>query len=57
MREAVSIFEAAGSVEYAREFAEDLSESAKTHLEGLDLDPGPASRLAGFADFVVQREV
>ena len=57
VREAVSILEAAGSVEYAREFAEDLSERAKTHLEGLDLEPGPASRLTGFADFVVQREV
>ncbi|PSP95215.1 polyprenyl synthetase [Halobacteriales archaeon QS_1_68_44] len=57
VREAVSILEAAGSVEYAREFAEDLAESAKTHLEELDLEPGPASRLAGFAEFVVQREI
>jgi len=41
----------------AEEGAEDLAESAKTHLEELDLDPGPASRLAEFAEFVVQREV
>jgi len=57
VREAISILEAVDSVEYARGFAEDLAEGAKTHLEGLDLEPGPASRLAGFAEFVVQREV
>ena len=57
VREVVSILESAGSVEYARGVAEDLAASAKTHLAELDLAPEPAEKLAGFADFVVQREV
>ncbi|PSP36552.1 polyprenyl synthetase [Halobacteriales archaeon QH_10_70_21] len=57
VREAIDILETAGSVEYARGVAEELATSAKGHLEGLDLEPEPAAKLAGFADFVVQREV
>jgi geranylgeranyl diphosphate synthase type I len=56
VREAIAILEEAGSVQYARGVAEDLATSAKTHLEGLGLDPGPRAELEGFADFVVQRE-
>jgi geranylgeranyl diphosphate synthase type I len=57
VREVVEIFESVGSVEYARSVAEELSESSKAHLDGLDLDPGPASKLTAFAEFVVEREV
>jgi hypothetical protein len=31
--------------------------SSKAHLEGLELAPEPAEKLAGFADFVVDRDV
>ncbi|MDR9431531.1 MAG: polyprenyl synthetase family protein [Natronomonas sp.] len=57
VREVVEIFESVGSVEYARSVAEELSESSKAHLDGLDLDPEPASKLAAFAEFVVDRDV
>jgi geranylgeranyl diphosphate synthase type I len=57
VREVVEIFESVGSVEYARSVAEELSESSKAHLEGLDLDPEPASKLTAFAEFVVDRDV
>ena len=55
--EVIDILEAAGSVAYARDVAEDLADSAKTHLDGIGLEPEPAAELAGFADFVVEREV
>jgi len=56
VQEVVEIFERAGSVEYAREVAVDLSESAKGHLEGLGLEPEPAAKLSAFAEFVVERD-
>ena len=55
--EAIEILEDAGSVEYARGVAEDLAERSKTHLEPLDLEPEPAAKLEGFAEFVVEREI
>jgi geranylgeranyl diphosphate synthase type I len=55
--EAVEILESAGSIEYARGVAERLSEQSKARLETLELEPEPAAKLAGFADFVVDREV
>jgi geranylgeranyl diphosphate synthase type I len=57
VREVVGIFESVRSVEYARSVAEELSESSKARLEGLDLEPEPASKLAAFAEFVVDRDV
>ena len=57
VREVIDILEAAGSVAYARGVAEELAGSAKTHLDGVGLEPEPAAELAGFADFVVEREV
>ncbi|TKR28225.1 polyprenyl synthetase family protein [Natronomonas salsuginis] len=57
VREVVEIFESVRSVEYARSVAEELSESSKARLEGLDLEPEPASKLAAFAEFVVDRDV
>jgi geranylgeranyl diphosphate synthase type I len=55
--EAIEILEAAGSVEYAHGVAADLAESSKTHLRDLEMESGPAEKLAGFAEFVVEREV
>ena len=55
--EAIDILEAAGSVEYARGVAVDLSESSVSRLEELDLEPEPESKLVSFAEFVVDREV
>jgi geranylgeranyl diphosphate synthase type I len=55
--EAIGILDSAGSVAYARGVAEELAEGSKAHLESADLRPEPAEKLAGFADFVVEREV
>ncbi|MFQ3317990.1 MAG: geranylgeranyl diphosphate synthase type I [Natronomonas sp.] len=55
--EAIDILEAAGSVEYAKQTAQDLSESATGHLEELDLAPEPTEKLTAFAEFVVEREI
>jgi geranylgeranyl diphosphate synthase type I len=45
------------SVEYARERALELAAEAREHLETVDLEPGPADRLAEFTRFVVERDV
>jgi geranylgeranyl diphosphate synthase type I len=55
--EAIEILEDAGSVEYARGVAADLAERSKAHLEGLDLEAGPAEKIANFSEFVVDRQV
>ncbi|MFC6836247.1 polyprenyl synthetase family protein [Halomarina ordinaria] len=57
VREVVDLLDAAGSVTYARERAEALSEGALDHLDALALEPEPAERLAAFARFVVDRDV
>jgi geranylgeranyl diphosphate synthase type I len=57
IREAIEILESTGSVEYARNVATELSESAISHLDGLDLEPGPEAKLIAFAEFVVERDV
>lgn len=54
--EAIDILESAGSIDYARETAESLSEASKAHLDGLDLESGPAEQLTSFAEFVVERQ-
>jgi len=54
--EAVDIMQEAGAVEYARERAEDLAARARSHLDGLDLDPEPERHLREFTRFVVERE-
>ena len=54
--EVIDIFQKAGSIEYAREQARALSESACDHLASLDLEPEPAERLERFARFVVERD-
>ena len=55
--EAIDILDSTESVEYARKTAEELSESAKAHLDDLGLQPDPEAKLRGFADFVVERDV
>ncbi|WP_336002526.1 polyprenyl synthetase family protein [Halorientalis halophila] len=53
----LDLFQSTGSIEYARERAESLSEQAREHLEGLDLEPEPKRQLAEFTRFVVERDV
>ncbi|WP_254537630.1 polyprenyl synthetase family protein [Halomarina litorea] len=57
VREVVDILDETGSVEYAREQAERLSQRARDELDGLDLAPGPAEQLSSFTRFVIDREV
>jgi geranylgeranyl diphosphate synthase type I len=55
IRRAVERLEAAGSIDYARELADDLVTGAKDHLR--TLPEGEArDRLADVADFLVERE-
>jgi len=54
--EAIDIMQEAGAVEYARKQARELAESARSHLDDLDLEPGPERQLREFSRFVVQRE-
>jgi geranylgeranyl diphosphate synthase type I len=56
IHEVVEILQAAGSIEYARERALELSESAREHLAEVDLEPEPAAQLAEFTRFVVERD-
>jgi geranylgeranyl diphosphate synthase type I len=55
--EAIDILETAGSIDYARQVAADLSEQSKANLEEVDLEAEPKAKLTTFADFVVEREV
>ncbi|MEF8888298.1 MAG: polyprenyl synthetase family protein, partial [Haloarculaceae archaeon] len=54
--EAIDIMQEAGAVEYARQRAHELAESARSHLDDLDLEPEPEEQLREFTRFVVQRE-
>jgi geranylgeranyl diphosphate synthase type I len=54
--EAIDTMQEAGAVEYARKQARELAESARSHLDDLDLEPGPEEQLREFTRFVVQRE-
>ena len=53
--DAVETLEAAGSIEYARETAQDLVESGKAHLEVLP-DNEAHDLLADIADYLVERD-
>jgi len=55
--EAIEILQEAGSIQYARKRALELGASARERLEGLDLEPEPASDLDEFTNFVVSRDV
>ncbi len=53
--EAVAVLDDAGSLDYARELADDLVDSGKAHLD--DVPEGEArDLLAGIADYLVERE-
>jgi geranylgeranyl diphosphate synthase type I len=54
--EAIEIMQDAGAVEYARERALELSEQARNHLDGLDLEPTAERHLREFTRFVIERE-
>ncbi|MFC6718460.1 polyprenyl synthetase family protein [Natrialbaceae archaeon GCM10025810] len=55
--EALSIIDAAGSIDYARERALALSAEARARLDRLDLEPDAAAKLREFSSFVVERDV
>jgi geranylgeranyl diphosphate synthase type I len=54
---ALDLYRSTGAVEYARERAQALAERARTHLDGLDLEPEPKDKLAAFTRFVIERDV
>jgi geranylgeranyl diphosphate synthase type I len=56
VQEAIEILESTDSVAYAREQAESLAATARSHLDATDLDPEAAEQLADFTRFVVERE-
>jgi len=53
--EAVARLEAAGSIDYARETAQDLVASGKDHLRAVD-DNQARDLLEGIADYLIERE-
>ncbi len=56
IRDALSIIEAAGSVDYARSRALELAAEARGELTGLDIDPDTVEKLEAFTEFVIDRE-
>jgi len=56
VREAIDILQTAGSVEYARERAQDIAASAREYLDAVDLQPEVETNLKEFTRFVVERE-
>ncbi|MEF8902224.1 MAG: polyprenyl synthetase family protein, partial [Halovenus sp.] len=54
--EAIEIMQSADAIEYARGRAEELSASAREHLDGLNLEPEPAGQLRQFTRFVIERQ-
>jgi len=54
--EAIELMQGVGAVKYARERAQDLAESARGHLDDLDLEPEPERHLREFTRFVIERE-
>jgi len=56
VQEAVEILQTAGSVDYARERAQDIAASAREHLGAVDLRPEVEANLEEFTRFVVERE-
>ena len=53
---AIEIMQNVGAVEYANERAAELSASARSHLDDLDLDPEPESHMREFTRFVIERQ-
>ncbi len=57
IREALSILEETGSIEYARDRALDLAAQAREHVRAVDFDPESTAKLEEFTEFVVERDV
>jgi len=53
---AIEIMQSVGAVEYANERAAELSASARSHLDDLDLDPEPEAHMREFTRFVIERQ-
>jgi geranylgeranyl diphosphate synthase type I len=54
--EAIDILQATDSIEFARERARELAESARGHLDDLELASEPERQLREFTRFVIERE-
>ena len=54
--EAIEIMQQVDAIEYARNRAEELSESARSHLDALELEREPEAQLREFTRFVIERE-
>ncbi|WP_290814111.1 polyprenyl synthetase family protein [Halovivax sp.] len=57
IREALTIIEESGSIEYARERALEMADRAREHVDEMDLPDEQVEKLGSFADFVVERDV
>jgi geranylgeranyl diphosphate synthase type I len=55
LAEAVDLMERAGAIEHVRGYAHQLSERAKAHLAGVELDDQARIVLESMADFFVER--
>ncbi|GAB3030633.1 polyprenyl synthetase family protein [Natronobiforma cellulositropha] len=56
VREALSIIEASGGIEYARERALELAAEACEHVDAMDVGPAVAEQLCEFTRFVIDRD-
>ncbi|PGF15149.1 polyprenyl synthetase [Natrinema sp. CBA1119] len=54
--EALELFEAAGSIEYARERALELAADARAAIDGVDFDAETTRKLEEFTEFVIERD-
>lgn len=52
----LSLLQETGSIEHARETAERLAADARSHLEGLELDPEVHDSLEEFTHYVIERD-
>ncbi len=55
--EAIEIIQAAGSIDYAREVALELAAEARTHLDGVNLEPAADEKLRSFTRYVIDRDL
>ena len=56
IREVLTLLQETGSIEHARQTAERLATDARSHLEGLDLDPDVRDSLEEFTHYVIERD-
>jgi geranylgeranyl diphosphate synthase type I len=55
--EAIEVLQTVGSLEFARERAQELAARARSHLDGLELAEEPERTLREFTRFVVERDM